>query len=138
MSQDADDGLSDGIQRGGAEDVVAAVEELGLSLFPIEQEVLLKNPIQKGIVANQSLREIGLGGSGLAECLVRLDIEFEHGQDAGLGVANVTAKVGWKKALHGCGYGGFDEDAMPRHAGCSDGRDNDILALEGSSDGVYG
>ena len=138
VSQDADDSLSDGSQRGGAEEVLAAVEELGLALLPVEQEVPLKTPVQKGVVANKGVREIGLGGRGLAERLVRLGLEFEYGQDAGFRVANVAAEVGGKKALHVCGYGGFDEDALPGHAGCSNGRDDGILALKGSSDGAYG
>ena len=36
VTQDTDDSLSYGIQRGGAEYVFAAVEELGLSLLPVE------------------------------------------------------------------------------------------------------
>ena len=137
VTQDTDDSLSDRIQRGGAEHVLAAVEELGLALLPVEQDVFLKTPVQKGIVADQGIREIGLGGSSLAECLVHRSLEFEYGQNADLGVGQVTTKVGRKKALHARRYSGFDEDALPRQACSSNGRDDGILAFEGSSDRVY-
>ena len=64
-------------------------------------------------------------------------LEFEYGQNAGLGVGNVTAKVGRKKTLHVCSYGGFDEDILSRQACCSNGRDYGILAFEGSGDRFY-
>lgn len=138
VCQDADDDLSYRVQRGGVEHVFAVVREFGYALFSVEQQVpFKKTQVQKGITANKGVRETGLGGRGLAECLVRLGLESEYGQDAGLRVDNVTAKVGWKKALHVCNYGGFDEDALSRHAGSSNGRDYGILALEGSSDRVY-
>ena len=136
MSQDTDDGLSDRIQRGGAEHVLPTVEEFRLALLPVEQEALLKTPVQKDIVANQAIGEVGLGGSGLAECLVRRDLVLKHGQSGGLGVGQVTTKVGGKEALHVCSYGGFDEDALPRQACCSHGRHYGILAFEGGSDRI--
>ena len=67
VTYDTENSLFYRIQPSDAEHVLAAVEELGLALLPVEQEVLLKTPFQKAIVANQNICEIKLGGSGLAE-----------------------------------------------------------------------
>ena len=137
VSEDADDSLSDRIQRGGAEHVLAAVKELGLALLPVEQEIVLKTPVQKGVVANQGIGEIGLCGSGLDERLVNHSLQLEYRQNAGLGVGNVAAEIGGKKALHIRSHGSFDENALPRQARCSDGRDDGILAFKSGGDRVY-
>ena len=67
VTHDTGNSLFYRIQPSGAEHVLAAIEELGLTLLPVEQKVLLKTPVQKAIVANQNICEIGLGGRGLAE-----------------------------------------------------------------------
>ena len=115
----------------------AAIEEFGFALLPVEQEILLKSPVQKSTVTDQGVCEIGLGGCGFAKYLVRVRLVFEYGENASLGVANVTAKVGRKEALHVCSYGCFNQDALPRQAFCSNGRDDGVLVFEGSSDRVY-
>lgn len=138
VTQDANDGLSNGLQRGGAKEALAAIEERGLALLPVQQEVLREAPVQEGAVTDQRVGEVGVGGGSLAEYFVRVNLGFEDGQGGGLGVGKITAEVGWKEALHVCGYGGFDEDVLRRQACHSDGRDYGVLALEGGSDGVYG
>ena len=114
VSQDTDDSLSDRVQRGGAEDAVAAVEQFGLALLPVQEEVLFQAPVQKGIVAHEGVGEfaVGFGGRGLAERLVRRDFQLEDGQGGGFGVVQVAAVVGREEAFHVGGDGGGDEELL--------------------------
>ena len=68
---------------------------------------------------------------------MRRDFGLEDGQGSGLGVAQVAAVVGREEALHVGGDGGGDEDPLPWHACCANGRDDGVLAFEGGCDGVY-
>ena len=141
MRQDAHDSLPDRIERRGAEAPLAAVIERRLALLPVEKEVPLKRPVQKHIVAHERVREgaVGLGGRRrLPERGVRGDLGLEDGQGGRLWFCEVAAEVGGQEALHVCGDGGGDEDALAREAGGADGRDDGVLAFEGGGDGVEG
>lgn len=138
MRQDAGDGLGDGREGGGAEEAVAAVEQVDALPLDVHDEAGHHAPVEEGARADECVGHGADGGCFFLEGVLDGDFVLEDGQLRGLGVQGVGAELGGDEASD-VGFGrGLDEEELGGDGGGGEGRDEGFLAVESGGQGVEG
>lgn len=133
VTDDTEDGIGDTGESGGAELAVTAVDNVGRLVCKVNEEVVLNTPVEEGSVIDKGVRE----RCGF-DVFLDLDLAGKHGQFSHTGLIKVGTELGWDDSLNSSGDSGIDESILVANGCGSEGRDDDILALEGSSEGLEG
>lgn len=129
VAHDADDGIGDTGEGGGAELGVAAVDESGFGLGKVDEEVVGQTPVKEDRVVNKGVCDLVLLGQGL-ELLLNGNLGTEKRKSPDARNIEVGAKFGGNEALHTSSESSFDEGVLCASGKGGEGRDDGILALK--------